>query len=123
MDGGILWRNGCDGEVLRCGAGERHQQLHPNVRLYPLGNCRYISVNFIRVRPPGYFIHIFITTPVVSALKKLLYVELSRSPSGYLNRFWIQVAVSLMKPPQSGFGSETALAVRSRFRSEAFINV
>ena len=26
MDGGMLWRNGCDGKVLRCGAGDRHQQ-------------------------------------------------------------------------------------------------
>ena len=25
MDGGMLWRNGCDGKVLRCGAGNRHQ--------------------------------------------------------------------------------------------------
>ena len=24
--GGVLWRNGCDGKVLRCGAGDRHQQ-------------------------------------------------------------------------------------------------
>ena len=26
MDGGMLWRYGCDGKVLRCGAGNRHQQ-------------------------------------------------------------------------------------------------
>jgi hypothetical protein len=25
VEGGMLWRNGCDGKVLRCGAGERHQ--------------------------------------------------------------------------------------------------
>ena len=25
MDGGVLWRNGYDGKVLRCGVGERHQ--------------------------------------------------------------------------------------------------
>jgi hypothetical protein len=24
---GMLWRNGCDGKVLRCGAGDRHQHL------------------------------------------------------------------------------------------------
>jgi hypothetical protein len=23
----MLWRNGCDGKVLRCGAGDRHQHL------------------------------------------------------------------------------------------------
>jgi hypothetical protein len=26
VEGGMLWRNGCDGKVLRCGAGERHRQ-------------------------------------------------------------------------------------------------
>jgi hypothetical protein len=26
----MLWRNGCDGKVLRCGAGNRHQNLLPN---------------------------------------------------------------------------------------------
>ena len=30
MEGGMLWRNGCDGKVLRCGAGNRHQQLGCN---------------------------------------------------------------------------------------------
>jgi hypothetical protein len=24
---GMLWRNGCDGKVLRCGAGDRHQHV------------------------------------------------------------------------------------------------
>ena len=28
MEGGVLWRNGCDGKALRCGAGERHQHGH-----------------------------------------------------------------------------------------------
>ena len=28
MEEGMLWRNGCDGKVLRCGAGDRHQHLH-----------------------------------------------------------------------------------------------
>jgi hypothetical protein len=27
MEGGMLWRNGCDGKVLRYGAGDRHQQV------------------------------------------------------------------------------------------------
>jgi hypothetical protein len=30
-------------------------------------------------------------------------------PAGILNRFWIQVAVSLLKPPNGGFRSETAV--------------
>jgi L-asparaginase II len=29
VDGGMLWRNGCDGKVLRCGAGNRHQHIRP----------------------------------------------------------------------------------------------
>jgi hypothetical protein len=32
---------------------------------------RYISVTLIQVRPPGYFIHISITTPIVPALKTI----------------------------------------------------
>jgi hypothetical protein len=30
----MLWRNGCDGKVLRCGAGDRHQHsiLITNIR-------------------------------------------------------------------------------------------
>jgi hypothetical protein len=35
VDGGMLWRNGCDGKVLRCGAGNRHQQVSP---LYDKGH-------------------------------------------------------------------------------------
>jgi hypothetical protein len=27
VDGGMLWRNGRDGKVLRCGAGNRHQHF------------------------------------------------------------------------------------------------
>jgi hypothetical protein len=29
VEDGMLWRNGCDGKVLRCGAGKRHQQPAP----------------------------------------------------------------------------------------------
>jgi hypothetical protein len=37
----------------------------------PLTNCHghYISVSFIQVTPLGYFAHVSITTPIVSALK------------------------------------------------------
>ena len=37
----------------------------------------YMSVTFIRVGPQGYFTHISITTPIVSALKN--YTVLSRA--------------------------------------------
>ena len=42
-------------------------------------------------------------------LEKLLYLELSRSPNGFLNHFWIQVAVLLLKPPHGGFRIETTV--------------
>jgi hypothetical protein len=32
-------------------------------------------------------------------LEKLLYIELSRSSNGFLNHFWIQMTVLLLKPP------------------------
>jgi hypothetical protein len=59
------------------------------------------SVTFIRVGPQGYFTHISITTPIVSALKKLLYLELSRRPNGFFN-------FKVLLDPGGGFNSETA---------------
>jgi hypothetical protein len=41
-----------------------------------------MSVALIQVTPLGYFTHISITTPIVSALKNY-YIELSRSPNGF----------------------------------------
>jgi hypothetical protein len=60
----------------------------------------------IEERPPGYFIHISITTPIASALKneKLLYLELSRSLNGYFKP---------LPDPGGGSASETAA---KRFR-------
>jgi hypothetical protein len=36
VEDGMLWRNGCDGKVLRCGAGKRHQHggLYVGVGVY-----------------------------------------------------------------------------------------
>jgi hypothetical protein len=45
-------------------------------------------------------------------LEKLLYLELSRSPNGFFNHFWIQVAFSEAKGP-----------LRNRFGSEAVTNL
>jgi hypothetical protein len=43
-----------------------------------------MSVTQMRFRPPSYFTHISITTPIVSAaLEKILYIELSRSPNEF----------------------------------------
>jgi hypothetical protein len=38
----------------------------------------------------------------------LLYCTIE-APADILNNFWIQVAISLLKPPHGGFGSETAI--------------
>jgi hypothetical protein len=55
-----------------------------------------MSVPVFQVGPPGYFIHVSITTPIVTALKN------------YLKYFWIQVAVSEVKRQlRNRFGSET----------------
>ena len=60
-----------------------------------------MSVAFIQVqvRPPGYFVHVSITTPIVSALKSYYRWGFLEVPTDILNHFWIQVAVSLLKPP------------------------
>ena len=60
--------------------------------VYGLDHCErntYMLVPVFQVRPPGYFTHISrtpITTPIVSALKKLLYFELSSSSQWSLGR-------------------------------------
>jgi hypothetical protein len=59
-----------------------------------------MSVTLIQVDPPGYFVYISITMPIVSALKKLLCLELSRSPNGFLK---------VLLGPGGGFKSETAV--------------
>jgi hypothetical protein len=58
VEGGVPWRNGCDGRVLCCGAGERHQQKHWESRLSllpkPLSSCesyRYGAVFVGRCSP------------------------------------------------------------------------
>ena len=72
----------------------------------PLLRC--IPVTVIQGGPPGYFIHISITTPIVSALKNYYRQSFLEAPTDFLNHFWIQVAVSLLKPPHGGFRSKTA---------------
>ena len=72
------------------------------------GRIYIMSVPLFRVRPPGYFTHISITTPIVSALKNYYRWGFLEVPTDILNNFWIQVAVSEVKRPLHGrFGSET----------------
>jgi hypothetical protein len=71
--------------------------------------CPHTPVNKIQVGPPGYFIHVSITTPAVSALKNYYRWSFLEVPTDILNHFWIQVAVSILKPPHGGFRSETAV--------------
>jgi hypothetical protein len=59
---------------------------------------------------PGVFYTCFYNHAHRIRLEKLLYLELSRSPSGFFKALlWIQVAVSLLKPPHGGFRRETAV--------------
>jgi hypothetical protein len=59
--------------------------------------------------PPGYFVNVSIATPVVSALKNYYTQIFLEVPADILNHFWIQIAVSILKPPHGGFRSETAV--------------
>ena len=43
----------------------------------------HTSVNLIQVGPPGYFIHISITTPIVSALKSYYIESFLEVPTGF----------------------------------------
>ena len=76
-----------------------------------------MSVVLIRLRPPSYFTHVPIATPVVSALKNY-YIQsflgvYFKPLLGVLNHFWVQVAVSLLQPPHGGFRCKTAVAFMS----------
>jgi hypothetical protein len=58
-----------------------------------------MPVAFIQVRPPGYFTHVSITTPIVSALKN------------YYKYNFLEVPTDFFKPlldPGDRFTSETA---------------
>jgi hypothetical protein len=68
-----------------------------------------MSVTSIQVTPLGYFVHVPMTTPIVSALKNYYISRFLEGPTDFFNHFWIQVAVSLLKPPHGGFRSETAV--------------
>jgi hypothetical protein len=59
---------------------------------------------------PGNFTHVSINAPVVSALKNYHVQGFLEAPTNILNHFWIQVAISLLKPPHGGFRRETAVA-------------
>jgi hypothetical protein len=74
----------------------------------PLTSHTHTSATLTQGGPPGYFIHISITTPIVSALKKNVIYSFLEAPADFLKHFWIQVAVSELKRPlRNRFGSET----------------
>jgi hypothetical protein len=50
------------------------------------------------------------TTPIVSALKNYCTQSFLEVQTDFFKCFWIQVAVSLLKPPHGGFRIETAVA-------------
>jgi hypothetical protein len=67
-------------------------------------------MTFIQGTPLGYFAHIPITTPIVSALKNYYRQGFLEVPTDFFNHFWIQVAVSKVKRPlRNHFGSETII--------------
>jgi hypothetical protein len=59
--------------------------------------------------PPPLFYTYFYSHARRLRLEKLSYLELSRSPNGISNHFWIQVVVSLLKPPHGVLRIETAV--------------
>jgi hypothetical protein len=69
-----------------------------------------MPVALIQVGPQGHFTYIYITTPVVSALKNYHAWGFLEAPTDFFKCFWIQKAVSLLKPPHGGFRIETAAA-------------
>jgi hypothetical protein len=80
-------------------------------------------MNLIQLRPPEYLTHISISyivcsTPIASAwtdYHNIDYLELSRSPTGFINHFWTQeVAVSEIKRTSR---------VNSRFESKTVTNL
>jgi hypothetical protein len=96
--------------------------LYPDIYIITQWHYICVSVPVIQVGPLGYFVNVPITTPIVTALKFFYIGRLLEVPTGFLvlNHFWIQVAVSLLKPPHGGFSSnsETAVITRNRFGSE-----
>ena len=50
--------------------------------------------------PLGHFIHVSIITPVVSVLKNYCVWSFLEVPTDIFNHFWIQIAVSILKPPK-----------------------
>ena len=62
------------------------------------------------------FIHVSVTTPIVSALKKLLYIGLSGIQTDFLNPFWIEVTVSILKPPHGDFRNDVTVSRAKRFK-------
>jgi hypothetical protein len=61
---------------------------------------------------PGVFYEYFygaLTTPVVSALKNYYIQGFLKVPTDVLNHLWIQLEISLLKPPHGGFRIETAV--------------
>ena len=72
------------------------------------GVCMHVNDNFLSWAL-GAFHTCFYNHARRLRLEKLLYIGVSRSPNGFFKCFWIQVAVSLLKPPHGGYRSKTAI--------------
>ena len=69
------------------------------------------------LRTPGVFYTYFYNHAHRLRLEKLLHLEPSRSSNGRFKPLWIQMTVSLLKLPNSGFRSETAVTRRFQKRN------
>jgi hypothetical protein len=87
--------------------------LYALLLLFVVGFCIIHRIDF---GSPGIILYRYfynITTPVVSTLKN--YYSIHRAswklevPTDFFNHFWIQMTVSLLKPPYGGCRSETAV--------------
>jgi hypothetical protein len=75
VDGGVLWRNGYDGKVLRYGAGERYQQYNVPTFILTVLMIIYCTVYQSPSFKIGPRYNISITTPIASARPRKTFVS------------------------------------------------
>jgi hypothetical protein len=68
--------------------------------VFDLSRWCIIGLDYVPI-PQVFSVHFSITTPIASALKKYYTQRFLEAPAGilFINYFWIQVAVSLLKEP------------------------
>jgi hypothetical protein len=79
---------------------------YKKIYIYPQVFYTYFYCINTPVVPPG-MLHIFLLYK--RTLINCYTYSFLEAPTGFFNHFWIQVAISLLKPPHGGFRSETAV--------------